>query len=458
MPRPVCRDDRVGVSSRCTATNGLFSRIITFVQPSKIQVIIARSIIIADPQAARARRAADRERIADLAARIVDLECSIRALRAEQETVQERLDAYTYPVLTLPPDLVSDIFVHFLPVYPKRAPHTGLLSPITLGQICRPWREIAFSTPQLWRTFKLVLPARDSKRSGQADHVHMAMEAALCRSRSCPLSVELRCNRFETTPLFETIIAHRACWQHLRLFVLVANLVAIEGPFPLLRSLTTTVWISTIEDARRRSTAFRASPLLHRVAIAQYEEVFRDMLPWSQLTVLLIQSIQIKQCLTILALAPLLVYCDVTFSRHEEGVDTEDDMSRSHIGLAHMKHLKLRGPRQLLNPLSILSLPALQRLHIDEVSLQPNPIAALRSLLSHWGSRPQEIRIGFPSLPGIDYACQRRPWVGLMLASANVGLMLASANVPTRTLNPVSIPQQSYSVYDLLALQSQDNH
>ncbi|KAJ7711518.1 hypothetical protein B0H16DRAFT_1816732 [Mycena metata] len=196
-----------------------------------LQVIIARTIITA-----RARRAADRERIVDIAARIIDLECSIRALRAEQETVQERLDAYTYPVLTLPPELVSDIFVHFLPVYPKRAPHTGLLSPITLGQICRLWREVAFSTPQLWRTFKLVLPARDSKRSDQADQVRV--EAALRRSRSCPLSLELCYYRLETTPLFETIIAHRARWQHLRLFVLVANLAAIEGPFALLRSLS----------------------------------------------------------------------------------------------------------------------------------------------------------------------------------------------------------------------------
>ncbi|KAJ7018643.1 hypothetical protein C8F04DRAFT_1327022 [Mycena alexandri] len=354
---------------------------------------------MADPQAARARRA-DRDRIADLAAQIIDLECSIRALRAEQETVQERLDAYTYPVLTLPPEIVSEIFVFFLPVYPKRAAHTGLLSPTTLSQICRPWRQIAFSTPQLWRTFKVVLLARDSKQSDQADHVRM--EAALRRSRSCPLSLELRYYRLETPPLFEIIMAHRARWQHLRLFVPVAKLAAIEGPFPLLRSLTTSVSIPTTEDARRRSTAFRASPLLHRVAIAQCEEVFHDMLPWSQLTVLLIQSIRIKQCMAILALAPLLVYCDATFSRHEEGVNTEDDMP-SHIGLAHMKHLKLRGPNQLLNPLSVLSLPALQRLHADEASLLPDSIAALQSLLSHWGSRPREIRIGFPSLP-INYA------------------------------------------------------
>ncbi|KAJ7711666.1 hypothetical protein B0H16DRAFT_592200 [Mycena metata] len=357
---------------------------------------------MADPQAARERRVADRARILDIAARIIDLECSHRVLRAEkklleaeQETLQERLDAYTYPVLTLPPEIVSEIFVHFLPVYPKRAPQKGLLSPITLGQVCRLWRQIAFSTPQLWRTFTLVLYADASERSYQADHVRM--EAALRRSGSSPLSVQVfSYSRPETTPLFDTLMAHRARWQHLQIFVQIHNLAAIDGPFPVLRSLTTSVWIPRAEDARRRSTAFRASPLLHRVAIRQYEEVFHDMLPWSQLTVLAIQSIQIKQCVTILALTPLLVYCDLTFSRHEEG-GTEDDMP-SHIGLAHMKQLKLRGHSPLLNPLSISTLPALQRLHVDEASLQPDPIAALQSLLSRWGSSPQEIRIGFPAL------------------------------------------------------------
>ncbi|KAJ7722784.1 hypothetical protein B0H16DRAFT_1737512 [Mycena metata] len=46
------------------------------------------------------------------------------------------------------------------------------------------------------------------------------------------------------------------------------------------------------------------------------------------------------------------------------------------------------------------SWPALlQRLHINEEFPYPDPIAVLRSLLSHWGSSPPEIRIGFPALP-----------------------------------------------------------
>ncbi|KAF7376699.1 F-box domain-containing protein [Mycena sanguinolenta] len=69
---------------------------------------------------------ADRVLLMDLAAQILDVERSPSELRAEQ---QERLDAYKYPVLTLSNEVISEIFVHFLPVYPSA---TGLASPTTL--------------------------------------------------------------------------------------------------------------------------------------------------------------------------------------------------------------------------------------------------------------------------------------------------------------------------------------
>ncbi|KAJ7694495.1 hypothetical protein B0H16DRAFT_1904269 [Mycena metata] len=337
-----------------------------------------------------------------------------KLLKAEQETLQEHLDAYTYPVLTLPPEIVSEIFVRFLPVYPERAPQKGLLSPITLGQICRLWREMAFSTPRLWRTFTIFLRLGDSVQNYDADHPRI--ETSLQRSGSCPLSVQLEYMRSDTSSLFRLIIAHRARWEHLKLFVSVRNLPAIIGPFPLLCTLTTNVWVPRAHDETYRPPTFHTAPLLRRVAISNYKDIFLGMLPWSQLTVLVIKSIEINPCIRVLTLAPLLVYCDLTFSRHGEG-DTENNMP-SHIGLAHMKHLKLRGPRQLLNPLSVLTLPALQRLHVDEASLQPDPIATLRFLLSRWGSSPQEIRIGLPALrvhlystalPSIVFSSTRRP-------------------------------------------------
>ncbi|KAJ7720928.1 hypothetical protein B0H16DRAFT_1792211 [Mycena metata] len=256
---------------------------------------------MADPRAARERRTADRERIADLAARIIDLEAEKHLLEAEQETLQERLDAYTYPVLTLPPEVVSEMFVHFLPVYPKRAPQKGLLSPITLCQICRLWREIAFSTPSLWRTVTIFLRPGGSVQNYDVDHAHI--EASLQRSGSCPLSVQLEYTQSDTSSLIQLIIAHRTRWEHLKLFVSARNLPAIIGPFPLLRTLTTSVWIPRPHDETYRPPTFHTAPLLRRVAIDHYKDIFLSMFPWAQLTVLVIKIIGINPCIRVLTLA-----------------------------------------------------------------------------------------------------------------------------------------------------------
>ncbi|KAJ6459557.1 hypothetical protein C8R45DRAFT_1030413 [Mycena sanguinolenta] len=103
--------------------------------------------------------AADRARVAELDAQIWDLERSferaISELRLQKAEVQDRLISYKYPVLTLPKEIVAEIFVRFLPDYPSRPPLVGLHSPFLLTQICRPWREIASTTPTLWRAIPL---------------------------------------------------------------------------------------------------------------------------------------------------------------------------------------------------------------------------------------------------------------------------------------------------------------
>ncbi|KAF7343913.1 F-box domain-containing protein [Mycena venus] len=98
---------------------------------------------------------ADRIRLRDIDAQILDLERSLSTLRAQRKVVHERLESYKYPVLTLPNEIVSEIFVHFLPIYPDPPPFFGSLSPTTLTHICRKWRDIAISTPTLWKAIKL---------------------------------------------------------------------------------------------------------------------------------------------------------------------------------------------------------------------------------------------------------------------------------------------------------------
>nr|GAT59152.1 predicted protein [Mycena chlorophos] len=66
-------------------------------------------------------------------------------------------DAFFSPILNLPPEIVTEIFISYLPPYPDRP---RLLyfdeSPLALTGICGRWRHIALSSPALWRAVKLV--------------------------------------------------------------------------------------------------------------------------------------------------------------------------------------------------------------------------------------------------------------------------------------------------------------
>ncbi|KAJ7822363.1 hypothetical protein B0H13DRAFT_1659736, partial [Mycena leptocephala] len=79
----------------------------------------------------------------------------------------------------LPNEIIFEIFIHFLPIYPAW-PFTGLLSPTTLTHICRQWREITLTTPLLWRAIGLS----DERRSDICN-------TWLTRSRRCPLSIHV---------------------------------------------------------------------------------------------------------------------------------------------------------------------------------------------------------------------------------------------------------------------------
>ncbi|KAJ7639452.1 hypothetical protein FB45DRAFT_725271, partial [Roridomyces roridus] len=78
----------------------------------------------------------------------------------------------------LPNEIVSEIFIQCLPPYPICPPFRGLSSPTCLTHICRKWRDIALTTPQLWRA--IPFPASGDYKTPQA---------WLERSGSCPLSI-----------------------------------------------------------------------------------------------------------------------------------------------------------------------------------------------------------------------------------------------------------------------------
>ncbi|KAJ7148434.1 hypothetical protein C8R43DRAFT_1008943 [Mycena crocata] len=149
--------------------------------------------------------AADRTCIADINAQLGDLQESIRLLEAQKKIIQDRLDAYKYPVLSLPTEITSEIFLHSLPLYPLRPPMTGRLSPTTLTHVCRRWRSVALATPALWRAMTVACVATENVET-QKD----VLKSWLTRSGCFPLSIRLDPYNGHLQKLISSVTAHRA--------------------------------------------------------------------------------------------------------------------------------------------------------------------------------------------------------------------------------------------------------
>ncbi|KAJ6565474.1 hypothetical protein DFH09DRAFT_1363723 [Mycena vulgaris] len=335
-------------------------------------------------ESSRATRAADRTRLADIVPQILKLE-------QERDFLQSRLAAYTYPVLTLPTEIVSEIFIHFLPPYPKPASIIGRLSPLLLGQICREWREIALANPALWRAVGVYFR---KKRLAQQLSV---LETYLKRSGFSPLSIRLEGSPSSAAPLSQIMSSHWARCEHLTLDLLPRRAIpSIAGPLPFLRSLTT---LSSFPD----TMLFNTAPLLRRVTIGVYSRDLFYILPWSRLTAIIVDMLTPSHCLNILSGTVNLTYCRFQKIWSWDGAE---DMRLGDVTVPHLETLIL-GHAIHNNPqggfLSQLNLPALRTLRVSEALIQPDPVATLSSLVSRSQCSLQELWIAVAFLPSTTY-------------------------------------------------------
>ncbi|KAJ7178120.1 hypothetical protein C8R46DRAFT_943127 [Mycena filopes] len=324
---------------------------------------------------------------------ISELERSLgsSSLNEENDLLRHRLDAYTYPVLTLPSEIVSEIFVHFLPVYPQTPPIIGRASPNVLAQICQEWRDIAVTTPRLWRGIGFSLDY--GRRIRQKLHL---LETWLQRSGACLLSINISVGYDQHTmePFLAAIVAHRLRWEHLGLHSYMAEFPVIEANLPFLR----TVYIKTLPtgpaDGASFASALCAAPLLRTVAVFYPDKNILTQYPWSQLTTFIARSITPQQCAEVLAEATSLVYCELSVAQV-----ANPSLPRG-ITLPYLSTLILRCyPRSRVfnSPwglLDTLTLPALLTLEISESSREGrDPVASLQSLISRSGCSIQTLHI-----------------------------------------------------------------
>ncbi|KAJ6489012.1 hypothetical protein C8R45DRAFT_1097345 [Mycena sanguinolenta] len=294
------------------------------------------------------------------------------------------------PVLALPHEITSEIFIHFLQTCPAIPPPSGFPSPTSLTHVCRQWRHIALAMPALWRaiefdinclTYAQLLRIWDAwtERSG----------SGLVRG----LAISRRIRLYKTF-MESSALDNPARWEHLTLRT--AFLAGIPRPLPALRLLDL-----FSASAEGNDFAFEAVPQLLTVVL-QGHVIPKVQLPWTQLTCLtLIDSSNLVQCALRFNNDPFYSFLDNT---------------RLNLTLPHLESLLLESIPASESVVDELLLsfrtPSLTRLDSEEVFLSAEPILALQWFILKSGCRLQEVRIrgeskisceeyraAFPSIP-----------------------------------------------------------
>ncbi|KAJ7896048.1 hypothetical protein B0H14DRAFT_2495602 [Mycena olivaceomarginata] len=324
-------------------------------------------------------RAADRARVSDLDAQILLLERSLSELQSEKQLVLERLCSYKYPVLTMPTEIIAEIFVHFLPLYPICPPLLGPDSPTLLTHICRKWREIALTTPTLWRAISLMDSAIPS---GDQDKL---VDMWLARSHCLPLHLHFSSKSapWRAAEVLASVVPHRARWEYLHTRLQPYHLHILEGPMPLLRRLA---WLPVGSNGpTTRKFACHEAPLL-RTAILNNVAARNVILPWAQLTSLTLLWVLLQECVPILQNTSNLVDCKLALI-------SNDGATLPDIILPSLRSLTLGSSGIITGFLNKLNVPALHDLQIAESFLGSNTIHTLASFLSKSRCRLQELCI-----------------------------------------------------------------
>ncbi|KAJ7253964.1 hypothetical protein C8J57DRAFT_1187058 [Mycena rebaudengoi] len=330
---------------------------------------------MADSSSTRHLPSEVRTNISALDARIFSLENSLAAARREREDLQSRLDNYKYPVLSLPLEITSEIFINFLPIYPLRPPLTGLLSPALLGQICHQWRDIAFGTPRLWRAIEIYLQSTSSL--GAQLNV---LSTWLSRSKNCSLSLSFEMERHLVSPKVPhfkaALVSQSERWEHIRLITPLNDLRWLDHPFPLLRRLTFGSNHPT-ESAESAIEVFGDAPQLNNVGLAVRFYPSQVVLPWSQLT-----SITAAKLIPVIA-ADILRQANslVNFTCTLWG----DTVPEAVPPLIHLESLVLhdwhsQNTQKLL--IDALTAPVLRHLTISEYDIGDEPLSTIAAFLS----------------------------------------------------------------------------
>ncbi|KAJ7439338.1 hypothetical protein FB451DRAFT_1302193 [Mycena latifolia] len=201
----------------------------------------------------------------------------------------------SYPVLTLPVEIVNEIFLHCVPSLPtpdgcswtwasESLPPGTNEAPLLLSSICSAWRTIALSTPSLWTSLRMQFESAPPHSRRARDRASVC-ETWLSRSRDLPLHLSLRYtypdplplhtladDQEDEDPLLRVLGQFSPRWKTFRMSLQHYDFrrlcPQLQGRIPLLDTLC----IDIVSGGRTQNAGwigvFRDAPALHSLSVA----------------------------------------------------------------------------------------------------------------------------------------------------------------------------------------------
>ncbi|KAF7352338.1 F-box domain-containing protein [Mycena venus] len=226
-----------------------------------------------------------RRRLAELEGQIIEHKRALHELEDARLAVERELYASAaYPVLTLPAEITSEIFIHCLPPVGKlRFMNHRETVPLIPSAVCRVWRNITLTTPALWSTLHVILHGIPHRLLSKPGFLEGSISLWLARAGVFPLSLLLHAVGHDALSHARDIVhrcSHRV--EYLELDIGDSGIHELEldsVAFPLLRSARLE-GNQSLEPTT--GCVFHNAPRLHDLNLPQ--AIDNLVPPWVQLT------------------------------------------------------------------------------------------------------------------------------------------------------------------------------
>ncbi|KAJ2922940.1 hypothetical protein H1R20_g14198, partial [Candolleomyces eurysporus] len=249
---------------------------------------------------------------------------------------------------TLPPELLTEVFAVacFSEVAATNTARRARTTPLTLGQVCRHWRQIVESTPHLWSWVLIRL-----YRSKYDSQLEILKEWIGRTSTTQPLTIELSFedeDAWVAKPpheLLQILLKEAHRWRSIDLTLPEACYQRVKSAkvqFPMLENIALQPLLADAHVAqaeRKRLDIFEVVPSLTQLRLNGY---YLDdcSIPWEQLQELVLQHIYVDECFYALQKAKNLVNCTLSTMLVN---DCNRTVKKVQLTLPHLERLRLQG-------------------------------------------------------------------------------------------------------------------